>query len=38
MLGHADSVRGLEQSELGGFLWEVYQNDSRHDALDGVLL
>jgi len=41
------SVRGLEWSELGGshgcpgrlwdqFLWQVYQNDSRHDALDGV--
>jgi len=41
------SVRGLERSELGGshgcpgriwdrFLWKVYQNDSRHDALDGV--
>jgi len=42
------SVRGLEWSELGGshsyprrlwarFLWQVYQNDTRHDALDGVL-
>jgi len=41
------SVRGLERSELGGshgcpgclwdrILWQVYQNDSRHDALDGV--
>jgi len=42
------SVQGLERSELGGshgclgrlwdwFLWQVYQNDSRHDVLDGVL-
>jgi len=41
------SVRGLERSELGGshgcpgrlwdgFLWLVYQNDSWHDALDGL--
>jgi len=41
------SVRGLERSELVGshgcpgrlwerFLWQVYQNDNRHDALDGV--
>jgi len=41
------SVRGLERSELGGshgcperlwdrFLWQVYHNDSRHDALDAV--
>jgi len=41
------SVRGLERSELGGsrgcpgrlwdrFLRQVYQNDSRHDAMDGV--
>jgi len=41
------SVRGLERSELGGshgcpgrlwdrFLWQVCQNDSRHDALNGV--
>jgi len=41
------SVRGLERSEFGGshgcpgrlwdrFLWQVNQNDSRHDALDGV--
>jgi len=40
-------VRGPEWSGLGGshgcpgriwdrFLWQVYQNDSRHDALDGV--
>jgi len=43
------SVRGLEQSELGGshgfpgrlwdrFLWQIYQNGSRHDALDGVYI
>jgi len=43
------SVRGLERSELGRshgcpgrlrdrFLWQVYQNDSRHDALDGVYI
>jgi len=41
------SVRGLEWSELGGshgcqgrlwgrLLWQVYQNDSRHDDMDGV--
>jgi len=41
------SVRGLERSELGGshgcpgrlwnrFLWQAYQNDSRHEALDRV--
>jgi len=41
------SVRGLERSELGGshgcpgrlwdrFLWQVYQNDNRHNVLDGV--
>jgi len=46
-IGKLYSVRGLERSELGGshgcpgrlwvrFLWQVYQNDSRHDALDGV--
>jgi len=40
------AVRGLERSELGEshgcsgrlwdrFLWQVYQNDSRHDVLDG---
>jgi len=43
------SVRGLERSELGGshgcpgrlwdrFLWQVYQNDSRYDALGGPVI